>query len=145
MKKKPPRILIVDDDISMVDLLKRILLTRSFQVTTANSGEDALVIARAVKPDLVLLDIMMPDMDGFEVCRQLKTDPATADITVVMLSALGNMQDEKFRSFFSEVDDRIYGYECGADEFLSKPIRVSELLQHMDFWTGFLTMPEEEV
>ncbi|MCB9420340.1 MAG: response regulator [Ardenticatenaceae bacterium] len=144
MKKKPPKILIVDDDIGMVDLLERILMTRSFQVTTANNGRDALAIAQAVHPDLVLLDIMMPDLDGYEVCRQLKTNPETADITVVMLSALGNLQDEKHRSFYSEVDDRLCGYDCGADEFLSKPIRVSDLLRQMDFWTGFLCLPEEE-
>lgn len=143
MKKKNPRILVVDDDAGMVDLIERILVKHSFQVVTAVTGAAALTIARAVVPDLILLDIMMPDMDGYEVCKTLKEDPVTANITIVMLSALGSLQDDKYHSFYSEVDDRILGYECGADEFLSKPIQASELIQRMKFWTGFFKSSEE--
>jgi two-component system cell cycle response regulator len=143
MKNRKPRILVVDDDVDMVDLVERILLTRSFQVITANNGADGLAIARVVKPDLILLDIMMPDMDGYEVCKLLKNDPGTSNIAIVMLSALGSLQDDMYHSFYSQVDDRILGYECGADEFLSKPIRAGELIQRVKFWTGFFEEIEE--
>ena len=137
--------MIVDDDKAMVDLMERVLLTQSFQVVTATRGADALAVARVVHPDLIILDIMMPDMDGYEVCQRLKADSETAEIIVIMLSALGSLQDETYRSFFGEVDDRIRGYECGADEFLSKPIQAGELIQHVKLWTGLLETTGEDV
>jgi two-component system, cell cycle response regulator len=104
------RILVVDDVMVNVRLLEAKLASEYFHVLTASSGETALEVARAERPDLVLLDVMMPGMDGFEVCRRLKTNPATAEIPVVMVTAL------------SDVADRVKGLESGADDFLTKPV-----------------------
>jgi two-component system cell cycle response regulator len=104
------RVLVVDDVDVNVRLLEAKLSSEYFTVITASSGEAALRAARGEHPDIVLLDVMMPEMDGFEVCRRLKADPRTADIPVIMVTAL------------SEVSDRVHGLECGADDFLTKPV-----------------------
>ncbi len=104
------RILVVDDIEANVRLLEAKLQAEYYDVLSASDGETALAIAAAEKPDLVLLDIMMPGMDGFEVCRRLKDDPSTRHIPVVLVTALDGRTD------------RITGLEAGADEFLTKPI-----------------------
>lgn len=104
------RILVVDDVVVNVRLLEAKLASEYFHVLTASSGETALEVARAERPDLVLLDVMMPGMDGFEVCRRLKSNPATTEIPVVMVTAL------------SDISDRVKGLEAGADDFLTKPV-----------------------
>ena len=110
------RILVVDDVPANVKLLEVRLLAEYFEVLTAFSGADALEICESGKVDVVLLDVMMPEMDGFEVCRRLKTDSATAHIPVVMVTAL------------DEVADRVRGLESGADDFLTKPVNDLQLL-----------------
>src|SRR5260221_4388592 len=102
------RILVVDDVDINVKLLGAKLASEYFDVLTAANGAAALAICAAELPDLVLLDVMMPEMDGFEVCRRLKADPATSHIPVVMVTAL------------SDAADRLTGLEAGADGFLSQ-------------------------
>jgi len=110
------RILVVDDVPANVKLLEVRLLAEYFDVLTAANGADALEMCENGKIDVVLLDVMMPDMDGFEVCRRLKGDPATAHIPVVMVTAL------------DQVADRVRGLEAGADDFLSKPVNDLQLM-----------------
>ncbi|WP_339747284.1 PleD family two-component system response regulator [uncultured Maricaulis sp.] len=104
------RILVVDDQPANVRLLEAKLQAEYFDVCTAVDGFAAIEVARVEQPDLILLDVMMPRMDGYETCRRLKHDPATRHIPVVMVTAL----DQR--------DDRIRGLESGADDFLTKPI-----------------------
>ncbi|MHA1536963.1 MAG: response regulator, partial [Alphaproteobacteria bacterium] len=104
------RILVVDDIAPNTRLLEAKLTREYFDVLTANSGEAALKLIREESPDIVLLDVMMPGLDGFEVCRRIKGDPASMHIPVIMVTAL------------SQVADRVRGLEAGADDFLTKPI-----------------------
>lgn len=104
------RVLVVDDIPANVKLLEARLSAEYFDVITAMSGKDALAICERAECDLVLLDVMMPDLDGFEVCRRLKTNPGTHHIPVVMVTAL------------DQPSDRVRGLEAGADDFLTKPI-----------------------
>jgi two-component system cell cycle response regulator len=110
------RILVVDDIPANVKLLEVRLLAEYFEVLTATNGPDAIETCENGKVDVVLLDVMMPDMDGFEVCRRLKSDPATAHIPVVMITAL------------DQVSDRVRGLQAGADDFLTKPVNDLQLM-----------------
>jgi len=108
-------LLIVDDEPHVCKLLQVLLQHQGYQTLTAHSGEEALLAVAQQPPDLILLDIMMPGMDGFEVARQLKTNKATSNIPIIMLSALG------------EHSARISGLEAGAEDFLCKPVESAEL------------------
>ncbi len=111
-----PRILVVDDTSANVKLLGQILRASGYEVLTAASGSEGLERVAAGQPDLVLLDVVMPGMSGYEVCRTLRADPATALLPVVMVTALDPEQE------------RVKGIEAGADDFLPKPINQAELL-----------------
>jgi two-component system cell cycle response regulator len=112
-----PCALVVDDHFHNVKLLEAQLVIASFEVMTALSGEEALSKLEERKPDIILLDIMMPNMDGFEVCRRVRANPATADIPVVMVTAL----DKQI--------DRVMASDVGADEFFTKPVEDHLLMQ----------------
>jgi putative two-component system response regulator len=110
------RVLVVDDEELNRKLLRGLLTSRGFDVEEATNGEEALRKVHEINPDLVLLDIMMPRVDGIKVCRELKQNPRTQLIPVVLLTAL------------SALDDRVAGLEAGADDFLTKPFHQPELL-----------------
>src|SRR5215510_516121 len=109
-------ILVVDDDPKHLRLVDALLQPRGYTVVTSSNGAEALEQAHRVSPDLILLDVMMPQVDGFEVCKLLKDHPATRLIPMVMMTALDRMED------------RIKGIEAGADDFLTKPVHRDELL-----------------
>jgi two-component system cell cycle response regulator len=110
------RILVVDDILPNVKLLEAKLSSEYYDVLTATSGEEALQKVAQDSPDIILLDVMMPGMDGFEVCRRIKTNPAYAHIPVVMVTAL------------TDNTDKVRGLEAGADDFLSKPVNDTALM-----------------
>lgn len=111
-----PKVLVVDDAPSNVQILRRMLEREGYAVVSAGDGAQALDVVRREAPDLVLLDVMMPVKDGYEVCRELKQDPETADLPVIFLSALDDARD------------RVHGLDLGAVDFLSKPINRAEAL-----------------
>jgi len=113
---EPARILVVDDTAANVKLLADVLTARGYVVTTAASGKEALDKVATDNPDLVLLDVVMPEMSGYEVCKAIRNDPATALLPVVMVTALDPAQE------------RVKGIEAGADDFLTKPINQPELM-----------------
>lgn len=110
------RVLVVDDILPNVKLLEAKLASEYYDVLTATSGQEALDRVKADSPDIVLLDVMMPGMDGFEVCQKIKSDPQYAHIPVVMVTAL------------TDSTDRVRGLEAGADDFLSKPLNDTALM-----------------
>ena len=110
------RILVVDDVAMNVKMLADILTFKGYQVITAAGGKEGLVKVESERPDLVLLDVMMPDLNGYEVCRAIRAKPATAILPVVMVTAL------------DAGEERVKGLEAGADDFLTKPVNQVELL-----------------
>ena len=110
------KILIVDDEEHIIELLKFNLLNAGYDVLTANNGIDAVKIAKAEKPSLLLLDLMLPGIDGFDVCKEIKRDNDMKKTSIIMLTAKG------------EELDKILGLELGADDYITKPFSVRELL-----------------
>jgi two-component system alkaline phosphatase synthesis response regulator PhoP len=109
------KILIVDDELDTLLPLKRALEMEDFNVVEAQDGIEALERVRSEIPDLVLLDLMLPKLNGFEVCQRLKQDEATSSISIIMLTAKG------------ETSDKIEGIEIGADDYVTKPFDLDEL------------------
>ena len=125
------RVLVVDDVPANVKLLEARLSAEYFDVSTAMCGADALAICEKAECDIVLLDVMMPDMDGFEVCRRLKSNPATHHIPVVMVTAL------------DQPSDRVMGLEAGADDFLTKPVSDIALIARVRSLARLKMMTDE--
>jgi len=115
-QEKTPTVLVVDDDPPSLELLQAYLEDVDCETVSAHDGPDALEIIAKSAPDLILLDVMMPKMSGFEVCKRIKKDPKTSDIPVIMVTAL------------NEFGDIERGIDSGTDDFLSKPVNKLELL-----------------
>lgn len=134
------RILAIDDDPLTLHIVERVLSKHGYEVFTALNGHDGLAQARALKPDLVILDIMMPGLDGFQVCRRLREDPETAVITVLMLTARGAIDQPASDpvDFAQRVRDQLQGYRAGASDFLSKPVKAAVLVERVRslLWSG---------
>ena len=113
---QPDTLLIAEDDPLLMPLLKATFRTSGLRVLTAGTGTQALDTARAERPDLVLLDVGLPEMNGYEVCRAIKTDPETAAIRVVMLTARAGLADQRLAD------------EAGADAYLTKPFSPAQLV-----------------
>jgi two-component system, OmpR family, phosphate regulon response regulator PhoB len=111
-----PKVLLVEDDANLVELVRYNLDAASFDIVSTPDGEEALVLAEEEKPDLVILDWMIENLSGIEVCRRLRRNPATANLPIVMLTAR------------AEEADRIRGLETGADDYLTKPFSPRELV-----------------
>ncbi len=112
----PKKILVVDDEMHIIRIVKYKLESAGYEVLTALNGADALRIAREEGPSLIFLDIMMPGMNGYEVCSQLKNAPETRDIIIIMLTAKG------------QESDKIRGLEVGVDEYITKPFSPQDIL-----------------
>jgi two-component system cell cycle response regulator len=125
------RVLVVDDILSNVKLLEAKLSAEYFEVATAFNGMDALASMEEHEPDIVLLDVMMPGMDGFEVCRRIKSNPKTAHIPVVMVTAL------------DQSSDRVAGLDAGADDFLTKPVDDAALFARVRSLVRLKMMTDE--
>jgi two-component system, cell cycle response regulator len=125
------RVLVVDDVPANVKLLEARLSAEYFDVITAHSGPQALAACERAECDIVLLDVMMPDMDGFEVCRKLKSNPATHHIPVIMVTAL------------DQPSDRVRGLEAGADDFLTKPVTDVALISRVRSLARLKMMTDE--
>jgi adenylate cyclase len=127
----PAKVLVVDDTPTNVKLLADLLAVKGYAVATAASGEEALAKLAAERPDLVLLDVMMPGLSGYDVCRRIRADAATALLPVVLVTSLDPVQE------------RVHGIEAGADDFLSKPINQPELFARVRSLLRVKTLQDE--
>jgi len=115
----PEKILVVDDDHDTLRLVGLMLQRQGYKIIASNNGAQALALAQSEKPDLILLDVMMPDMDGYEVTRRLRNNPNTNAIPIIMFTAK------------TLVDDKVQGFESGVDDYLTKPTQPRELFAHV--------------
>jgi len=118
------KVLVVDDEIYIVHILDFSLGMEGYEVLTALDGEQALEKAKTEQPDLIVLDIMMPKLDGYETCKMLKADDATKNIPVILLSAKGRNVDQKV------------GFEVGADDYITKPFSPRKLVERINSILG---------
>ena len=114
--QRKKKILIVDDEKQLVSLVSLHMKMSGYEVLSAKDGEEALAIAKEEVPDLIILDLMLPKIDGWEVCKRLRAESKIGDIPVIMLTAR------------SEAGDKLRGFECGADDYVTKPFSPRELV-----------------
>jgi CheY-like chemotaxis protein len=115
-----PKILLIDDHKTVLKLIEAIIRLKGYDLIYAENGHQGISSARQEKPDLILLDVMMPDLDGFKVCQYLKSEPETKDIPVIFLTARG------------AEDDLEFGRKAGADGFISKPFQTMDVLKQVE-------------
>lgn len=115
----PNKILIIDDDIDTLHLVNLMLQKEGYHIVTATNGKEGMLKMSKEIPNLIILDVMMPEMDGYEVSRLLRQNPKTADVPILMFTAK------------SQLDDKVAGFESGADGYLTKPTHPTELLAHI--------------
>ncbi len=127
------RILVVDDNHSVVHIIEALLQKGGFEVLTAFDGMEGLEKAQDEKPDLIILDIVMPRMDGYEVCRLLQDSPDTAAIPILILTIRGQVDipDPDDGSLDLSIQEQMAGFEAGALDFVNKPIKAKELLKRV--------------
>ena len=113
------KILVVDDELETLRLIGVMLQRQGFEIIASASGNEAITLAKKENPDLIILDIMMPDMDGFEVAKELKASSTTKNIPILMFTAK------------SQLEDKVTGYDVGADDYLTKPVHPAELVAHV--------------
>ncbi|QBD80073.1 response regulator transcription factor [Ktedonosporobacter rubrisoli] len=118
-KQQLLKVLVIDDEENIIEFIRLGLRYEGFQVESASDGEQGITVAQRINPDLVILDIMMPGMDGLEVCQRLRSNPTTRDVPILMLTAK------------DDVRDRILGLRTGADDYLTKPFDFDELLERI--------------
>ncbi len=118
------KVLIVDDEADIIEILQFVLEARGYECITAFDGEEGLRLAKEAKPDLILLDVMMPKINGYKISRLLKYDSKYKDIPILMLTA--RSQDE----------DKILGRETGADEYITKPFKVDYVIEKVKEYLG---------
>ncbi len=115
----PEKILIIDDDVETLRLVGIMLQKQGYEIQAASNGVQGIQAARETHPDLIVLDVMMPDLDGFEVTRQIRNQPDTLAIPILMFTAKG------------QVEDKVTGYDAGVDDYVTKPIHPAELVAHV--------------
>jgi len=120
IRKDKTKILVIDDTQKNLEVVGQLLSDNNFDVTAANNGERGIAIAKKVMPDVILLDVMMPDVDGYDVCRRLKSDPKTTVIPIIFLTAK------------TDSDDLVKGFEAGAVDYITKPFVKDELLARVN-------------
>jgi two-component system response regulator MprA len=118
-KQDKQKVLVIDDEENIIEFIRLGLRYEGFHVESASDGEQGVTAAQRINPDLVILDVMMPGIDGLEVCRRLRDNPTTHDVPILMLTAK------------DEVKDRIIGLKTGADDYLTKPFDFDELLERI--------------
>jgi DNA-binding response OmpR family regulator len=120
MSESPARVVVVEDDPTTAELLTALLEKESYHVSLAMDGQTGLRLVREQRPDLVVLDVLLPGMNGFEVCQRIRQDPATCLIPVLLLTSL------------DQIKDKVTGFKLGADEFVSKPFETAELMARIE-------------
>ena len=135
----PPLILIVDDNRSLVNMIAGVLHKRDYEVITAFDGLEGLLKAQAEKPDLIVLDIVMPKLDGYEVCHRLQENLETKHIPVIMLTVKGQVDDPTLdeRTIEGRIQEQMAGFEVGAVDFLTKPVKAGELIERIESLLDF--------
>lgn len=114
------KILVVDDEKGIREIVKRVLTSKNFKVFTSPNGKDALETLREISPDLVILDVNMPLMNGYQVCREIRKDPLYKKLPVIILTVNDGVKDQ------------LKGYESGSDEYMPKPFSPIELVQRIN-------------